>query len=101
MNDPFIQSEWQALCEHVHLCASGIANDASEQTEFQSQADEFSAHTPPTRYTELLAETAAAARLAVQWQDQTIHDADDHRIDEASEESFPASDPPEFNRTHA
>jgi hypothetical protein len=101
MNDLFIQSEWQSLCEHVHHCADSIAINEPARSTFQSEANEFASQTPPGRYTELLAKTADASRLAVRWQNASRHDADEQIVDEASEESFPASDPPEFTRAHA
>jgi hypothetical protein len=103
MFDSFIQSEWQQLCAHLGKCAEEIAQDCSEKTNFVREAEGFSDQVSPERYRDLLERTADASRLAVTW--QCTRDAnfahDDALIDEASIESFPASDPPTFSHAHA
>jgi hypothetical protein len=101
MNDPFVQSEWQSLCERVQRCAHSLANDKAEEKIFESQAHAFASADPPHRYSELLTKVAEAAHLAVKWQSDAQHDFENDLIDEAGDESFPASDPPAFTAGHA
>lgn len=103
MFDPFVQSEWQQLCAHLGKCADGIARNAQEKADFVRESEKFADQPAPERYRDLLERTAEASRLAVKW--QSTRDADfahdDAMIDEASEESFPAGDPPTFSHAHA
>lgn len=103
MFDPFIQSEWQQLCAHLGKCAKEIAQDGNERALFVREAEEFADQASPERYRDLLERTADASRLAVTWQSARATDFahNDALIDEASEESFPASDPPTFSHAHA
>lgn len=97
MRDPFIEQQWAELCDHVRKCANQIAQNESERSDYEQQADEFASTEPPTRYHELLEKTAEASRLAVHWQTEE----QEASIDEAGNESFPASDPPSFSHAHA
>tara|TARA_R110002073_G_scaffold115759_2_gene253847 strand:+ start:3759 stop:4160 length:402 start_codon:yes stop_codon:yes gene_type:complete len=132
MNDPFVKSQWQILCEDLRRCARAIAVSEEDAEEFARQSETFANQEPPDRYPGLLRKTAEAAELAVQWQQQrgeetptdagtlpaqagteqshakavqthaeAVHAHEEEMIDEASDESFPASDPPSFSHAHA
>tara|TARA_R110002049_G_scaffold285698_4_gene467108 strand:+ start:283395 stop:283706 length:312 start_codon:yes stop_codon:yes gene_type:complete len=103
MNDPFVQSEWGLLCDRLRQCAKGIARDEDEFEKFQEQQRAFAEQDAPQRYRDLLNLTAAAARLAVSWQETRHADIvhEEEMIDETLDESFPASDPPSFTHAHA
>ena len=83
----------------------------SDKAEFLKQSETFADLDPPNRYPELLKKTADAAELAVRWQqvrgekmsaaESAVHEHEGEMIDEASDESFPASDPPSFSHAHA
>ena len=78
-------------------------SDPQEKRKFVEQCESFSNNETPAGYRELLAATAEAARLAIAWQAPRAAEIDHESelVDEASEESFPASDPPPFSRAHA
>ncbi|TWT84469.1 hypothetical protein CA13_59470 [Planctomycetes bacterium CA13] len=97
MKDPFIEREWATLCDHLTECASAIAENKTEQSDYLLQARQFSDQTVPAVYRELLNRTAAAAQLAIRWQNCE----QEAMIDETLDESFPASDPPAFSHAHA
>ncbi len=84
-------------------CAEAIARGADQKADFLRQFKEFADQAAPERYPDLLKKTAAASKLSVSW--QGVRDADisheEEMIDEASQESFPASDPPSFSHAHA
>lgn len=111
MLDPFIESRWQELIAHLRTCAETAASDPQEKRKFVEQCESFSQRETPSGYRELLGATADAARLAKSWQsprateltheDEAVFSHEDKLVDEASEESFPASDPPPFSRAHA
>ncbi len=125
MNDPFVKSQWQILCEDLRRCARAIAVSEEDAEKFARQAETFANQDPPDRYPGLLRRTAEAAEIAVQWQQQrgdevptdagtlpthaaaepthaaAVHAHEEEMIDEASDESFPASDPPSFSHAHA
>ncbi|QDT12725.1 hypothetical protein [Planctomycetes bacterium K23_9] len=103
MFDPFVQAEWQELCERLNKCAKGIARDSDKQADFVQKTEKFADQPAPERYPELLERTAEAARLAVEWQGtrNAAFAHDDALVDEAGDESFPARDPPTFSHAHA
>ncbi|MCC7339301.1 MAG: hypothetical protein IT422_29765 [Pirellulaceae bacterium] len=103
MLDPFVQSEWQQLCAHLGKCAEGVARDSDEKADVVQEAKKFADQPAPERYGELLERTADAARLAIRWQSTREADSahNEALIDEAGNESFPASDPPTFSHAHA
>lgn len=102
MKDLFVESEWLGLCNRVLSCANKLGVGSHSELLMLQQAKEFVDQEAPQRYKDLLACTAAAARLAVAWQElrqQSAHE--EEMIDEAVDESFPASDPPSFSHSHA
>ncbi|GAA5506725.1 hypothetical protein Rcae01_02178 [Novipirellula caenicola] len=156
MNDAFVKSQWQILCDDLRRCADAIAVSEADAKEFARQSETFANQEPPERYPDLLKRTAEAAELAVQWQqrrddqlaagndsaqnkqardqvsrsepardatardatardatardevsrfgtadERATHEHEEAMIDEASDESFPASDPPSFSHAHA
>lgn len=75
MRDPFVEAQWQELCQHTLQCAKTLAGeDANKLTDFQAAAQTFSQQDPPRRYPELLQRTNAATQLALGWQESRTTD---------------------------
>ncbi|TWT74336.1 hypothetical protein [Allorhodopirellula solitaria] len=69
MKDPWIENEWDDLCERLQECAADMDSTADDEvTSRQEAASEFVSSDPPTRYPELLQRVAEAAGLAISWQ---------------------------------
>lgn len=69
MKDPFLENEWNDLCEHLHVCAENIGSELPDlQPAFAREAEQFTQQTPPSRYPELLKRVQAASELAQSWQ---------------------------------
>jgi hypothetical protein len=104
MIDPWIQNEWEELCQRLHRCADDIESESPPtSSKPESQVDEFCAQQPPERYPDLLSRVRAAAELVASWrkggsagpntgEELTTESA----VDEALDETFPASDPPSW-----
>ena len=92
MFDPWVDSEWQDLCLRLKNCARNIGDRKQRTETFLSEADRFCAEQAPDRYTHLLARVRLAAAMAKAW--QQTEPAGSEVVDEAIEETFPASDPP-------
>jgi hypothetical protein len=107
MNDPFVAREWAELCDGVRKCADLAGKLCGDDQHFVNAADGFCTGQRPQRYGELLERVRDAAQLAISWQDESRteivnhHVHDEAMIDECGDESFPASDPPEWNSAHA
>ena len=95
MKDPFIESQWQELCDHLERVAAHLCVQGDDVAEFRQQI-------PPDRYPDLLDRVRQATRFANRWREEILdHDQIEESIDEAGRESFPASDPPSFSHSHA
>ncbi len=102
MRDPFVQSQWEQLCDHLDQVAEHLGEKTHQVAEFRREADAFRHGETPDRYQHLLERVAQATAIAIRWQSASDrHDHDDALVDEASDESFPASDPPVFSHSHA
>ncbi|MCM2369852.1 hypothetical protein [Aporhodopirellula aestuarii] len=102
MKDVFVQSQWDELCDHLNQVAGYFGSKANRTSQFSDESKAFRQSDPPVRYQDLLERTREAAALAARWRSEiALHDHDEEMIDEASEESFPASDPPAFSHSHA
>ena len=128
--DPFVEQEWTKLCKHVRECATYLANDDEQYAKpWLAEAQAFESKEPPQNYPDLLHRVADAVHLVADWRssspirdelavpvtapktEQTSSSQREPRdsvpaepsqdaLDEALDESFPASDAPSWTRTH-
>ncbi len=69
MKDPWIEKEWDDLCERLKRCAADIDSPSGTTAEDrQKAAAKFASSDPPDRYPALLERVAEAAGLAISWQ---------------------------------
>ncbi len=69
MHDPWIENEWDDLCERLARCAEEMdTSDGGDSADRQKAASDFASNGPPSRYPELLERVAKAAALAISWQ---------------------------------
>ena len=102
MKDVFVEQDWESLCERLIGCAKHVGDAIGRREEFLRRATEFNSQPRPQKYADLLQRVSAAAELAKLWQAlRAEHQHSDEIIDEAADESFPASDPPSSSAAHA
>ncbi|QDV70090.1 hypothetical protein Poly24_38090 [Rosistilla carotiformis] len=96
MNDVFLTREWNDLCHRVTRTASRLGRRFDRSDHFGQEAHDFCALAPPESYPELLVRVREATELAKAWQAPlpSCGRLSENSIDEALDESFPASDPP-------
>jgi hypothetical protein len=102
MKNPFVDQEWELLRQRLGDCARHLGDQIDQADAFLREADEFGNQAVPQSYSELLKRVAAAAELTRGWQaKRSLHEHEESDIDEALDESFPASDPPAWSTAHA
>ncbi|MEZ6086827.1 MAG: hypothetical protein R3C05_02095 [Pirellulaceae bacterium] len=99
MNENFINSQWNELRERVRTSAQRLGERAQQPDAFENQAEKFCEQPAPDSYGGFLERVNEAAQLAAIWRDHSPSRQSTHQnpIDEALDETFPASDPPSWN----
>ncbi|RMF41901.1 MAG: hypothetical protein D6753_08765 [Planctomycetota bacterium] len=101
MFDPWVDREWKDLCYRLDICAQHHGSKIDRAEEFLEASRHFAQRTPPQRYPELLDAVRGAAELAKSW--QRYAEAADREpadpVEEALEETYPASDAPTWTAT--
>lgn len=97
MTDIFVEFEWLSLCQRLEAVGDHVAQTDSEKERMRKESRSFAEQEAPRSYTDLLERVRRAAKISIRWHDEAeVRAHVDEMIDEAGEESFPASDPPSF-----
>ncbi len=109
MSASSIEAEWRQLCAQIGRRARRAPQDEQNTLvpdqhadERVNEAREFVGQAAPSSYGELVSRIGSAEELLRKWQDQQVEAVQQEQlIDEAADDSFPASDPPPWGGAHA